>query len=110
MHKLTVFLNAKFLELVFDEVLNCLNIVVGNLLNILNLLRILCGEISVDVSQSLKVCLVKALELLQRKLTKGYEILNFNPDPVFYKSVLRKVQTQIFNLFAVSAVNWRHCH
>ena len=110
MYELAVFLNAKFLELILDEVLHSLYIMVGNLLNILNLLCILAREVLVDGPQFCKICCRETLQLLQRKLAKGNEILNFNPYPIFYKSVLRKVLAQIFNLFAVSSIYWRYCH
>ena len=69
MYELAVFLNAKLLELVFDEVLNSFNIVICNLLNLLYFLCILCRKILIDSSQSSKVLCREAFKLLQRKLT-----------------------------------------
>ena len=72
--------------------------------------KLFCGIFLQFLRQFCKICCRETLQLLQRKLAKGNEILNLNPYPIFYKSVLRKVLAQIFNLFAVSSIYWRYCH
>ena len=95
----------KSIELLFDEVLHRLHVVVGCLLNGLHTLGILLREVTVDITQLLKQCMVEACQLRQRQLAKRDEILYLHTHAVTNKCILGKILFQTLCLTPITTVN-----
>ena len=115
-NKLLELLYFQLLEFLLDEVLDSLNIVVCNLFDILNLLRLLYSKILVNLSQRRELAFREALQLRKRDAAKGDEILDFHPDTVSYERILGEIIAEDFYFVVISPVYWgnggkclKHC-
>ena len=109
MHELSPFLYMEFLEPFLDEIFHCLDIVVGDFLDVLHPGRLLRGQASVDVPESIELAVVEVRKLRKRDFAQGDEIFYFDPYPVAYERVFAEIFPERCRLARVSPVNGGDC-
>jgi hypothetical protein len=90
-NELAVVVQAQLLQLLFEKVLDSLNIVVGNALDLLYVESILHSKVGIELAKLIVSRLGYARKLRKRKLAQSDEILDLNANTVANKCVLRKI-------------------
>ena len=109
MHELSPFHDVHLLEAVLDEVLHCLHVMVGHLLDLLDLCSILRCHVPVDVSQSLEFRRVEISKLRQRNLAEGDKVFDLYPDTVFDECIFAEIFSKWLCLTRIASVDRRYC-
>ena len=76
------------IELLLEEVLHCLHVVIGHLLDRLHSGSILFTECLIDGTQLREELLREGCQLGKRQLAQGNEVLHFNPHAITYQGIL----------------------
>ena len=97
--------SANGIELFLDEIFNCLDVVVGYLLNVLDTLCVICGEILVDLAQAFEQLCGERCQLGQGQLAQGDEIFDLNTYTVADECILGKIFYQRLCLASVTTIN-----
>ena len=79
---------SNLVEFLLNEVLYCLHVVVGHLLDVLHALCVLLVEVEIDAAQCFKQGMVEVLELRQWQLAQCYEIFDFYAHSVANECIL----------------------
>ena len=98
-------LQAELVEFLLEPVLDRLDVVVGDLLDVLDALRVLHAEAGVDRTEPLEVARVEAGQLRQRQPAERDEVLDLDPHAVADQGGFGEVIRQAFGLAAVAAVD-----
>ena len=105
MDELAEGLQAELVEFLLEPVLDRLDVVVGDLLDVLDALRVLHAEAGVDRTEPLEVARVEAGQLRQRQPAERDEVLDLDPHAVADQRGFGEVIRQAFGLAAVAAVD-----
>ena len=78
-------------QLLLDKILHCLDVVVGDGLNLFHTLCIALRELLIDIAQHGESVMRKVSQLRQRQLAKGNEIFYLNTHTIAYERKLREI-------------------
>lgn len=101
--------SAQLVKLFLQEVFHGLYVVVGHAFDVLDALSVGFREVAVDVSQGFEDTFVHALQLGQRQLAEGDEVLHFHPYAVSHQCEFREIGGQGIRLAPITTVNRRDC-
>jgi hypothetical protein len=105
MDKFLVFFQSQGIKLLFDEILNRLYIVVRDLFNLFDGLRIFRSKLLIDFLKFREFFCVKIGQLWQWNFTKRDEIFNFHLNSVLDEGLFGKIILQAFGLASIPAIN-----
>ena len=96
---------AQCVEASLYEVFHCLDIVIGGLLDFLDFCGLVLGHVAVYAAQGVEEAAVEILQLGQRQLAQGDEILYLNSYSVSYESKLGIIGGKVPYLSVVPSVD-----
>ena len=108
MDELLVALQTQRIHLLLEDVLDGLDVVVGDRLNLLHALDVGRREVAVEGAQRVELRVVNLRKLRQRKLAQRDEVLHLDADAVPDECLLRKIIGQFFRYITVAAVDGRN--
>jgi hypothetical protein len=108
MNELIEIIKFQAIELLLDEIFNCLDIMIGCLLNILYFLCMEFGEILIDPSDIIQHVNGKVFQFGEG-CREGDEIFDLYLNAVTHQAELGEIRSEGFNRFEISAINGRDC-
>ena len=101
--------SANLIKLFLDKILYSLDIVVGNLLDILDTLRIILIKVLIYLTQTSKQSRIERSKLRQRQLTQSDKILNLYTNTISYERILGKIVCEWLCLSPVTSIYRGNC-
>lgn len=107
-NKLLVGIQASnLIESLLDEIFHGLDIVIGDLLDVLDPLCAFLIEVAIDIPQAFEKVVIEVLQLRQRQLTQSDEILHLHTYAVADECIFREVVGQRLCLASIATIDRR---